>query len=145
MDEEPQDPVGFKKPPRHSQFKPGQSGNPTGRPKRDPNILAALEKDLLTVVTLKGKNEVKSRKMPKYQAAVNTLTTLAINGDVRALALLLKTAGSGGSSSTRKAAPIIDLMRDLHKRHDAADAALDRTNHNEDDDDKPEDDDDKQT
>ena len=28
-------PVGYKKPPRHSRFKPGRSGNPRGRPKRD--------------------------------------------------------------------------------------------------------------
>ena len=25
--------VGYRKPPKHSQFKPGQSGNPNGRPR----------------------------------------------------------------------------------------------------------------
>src|ERR1700758_809031 len=27
-------PVGYKKPPKHTQFKPGQSGNPNGRPRK---------------------------------------------------------------------------------------------------------------
>ena len=30
--------IGYKKPPKHTQFKPGQSGNPKGRPQKPQTI-----------------------------------------------------------------------------------------------------------
>src|SRR5260370_28213794 len=38
MPREPDYEVGYKKPPTHSQFKKGQSGNPRGRPRRAKNL-----------------------------------------------------------------------------------------------------------
>jgi len=35
--------VGYGKPPKHGQFKPGQSGNPKGRPKGRKNFPVLLE------------------------------------------------------------------------------------------------------
>jgi hypothetical protein len=37
--------VGKGKPPKHSQFKPGQSGNPKGRPKGSKDFRAMVEKE----------------------------------------------------------------------------------------------------
>jgi hypothetical protein len=38
-EDNPIDAVGYRRPPRNRQFKPGQSGNPTGRPKGTKNFL----------------------------------------------------------------------------------------------------------
>ncbi len=37
---------GYKNPPKHSRFRPGQSGNPRGRPKKNEDHLTILEKIL---------------------------------------------------------------------------------------------------
>lgn len=34
--------VGYGKPPKHSQFKPGQSGNPEGRPAKPPSMASII-------------------------------------------------------------------------------------------------------
>ena len=39
-------PVGYKQPPKHTQFKPGQSGNPKGRPKGTQNLATDLAEEL---------------------------------------------------------------------------------------------------
>lgn len=46
--------VGYGKPPKDSQFKPGQSGNPAGRPKRKPSIKEELEAVLYRETTIEG-------------------------------------------------------------------------------------------
>ena len=38
--------VGNKCPPKQSQFKPGQSGNPAGRPKGSTNLKTKIDKEL---------------------------------------------------------------------------------------------------
>ena len=49
--------VGNKKPPLHTQFKPGQSGNPSGRPKGRPKFAAILMDEFYKIVsaTINGK------------------------------------------------------------------------------------------
>jgi hypothetical protein len=38
--------VGYRRPPKHTRFKPGQSGNPLGRPKIGPSLKADLDLEL---------------------------------------------------------------------------------------------------
>jgi hypothetical protein len=51
------DTVGYKRPPSKTRFKPGQSGNPRGRPKRQVDMSSALNKEFndKIVVTELGK------------------------------------------------------------------------------------------
>ena len=44
--------VGFGRPPVHTRFQTGRSGNPNGRPKGIRNLATALEKELNARVTI---------------------------------------------------------------------------------------------
>lgn len=44
--------VGYKKPPKNTRFKPGQSGNPNGRPKTQKSNQDIFEEILMGQVTL---------------------------------------------------------------------------------------------
>ena len=79
-------PVGYRKPPVHSQFKKGESGNPHGRPKGTLNFATVLLKTLREKVVI---NENGKRKIiTKLEAAVKQLVNKAASGDLRALAHL---------------------------------------------------------
>ena len=75
--------AGYGKPPRHSQFKKGQSGNPKGRPRGSRNfstdVKATLEEPIR--VTHHGKAQTVSTQ----QAALMRLREKALGGEVRAL------------------------------------------------------------
>lgn len=76
------DPVGYKKPPQHTRFKKGRSGNPKGRPKGTPNFATALEQALSEQVIV---NEGGQRyTLSKLEAAVKQLVNRAAQGDPRA-------------------------------------------------------------
>jgi hypothetical protein len=79
--------VGYGRPPKHSQFKPGRSGNKGGRPKGSRGLRTELDAELneRMMVTENGK----SRKMPKRRVVIKALTAKAVKGDVRAADRLL--------------------------------------------------------
>ena len=77
--------TGYKKPPVHARFKPGQSGNPAGRPKRAPSFSSALLAELAE--TMPGGD--RKRAGSKLRALVKKIVDTAIAGDARAQALLV--------------------------------------------------------
>lgn len=79
--------VGYKKPPREHQWKPGQSGNPKGRPKKVRDFEKLFERELDTVVSITEHGQV--RQVPKRDLIVKSLITRAIKGDFRALKLVI--------------------------------------------------------
>jgi Family of unknown function (DUF5681) len=114
MDEQRVDPKGYKKPPRHSQFKPGQSGNPSGRPKKTgPTVSETLRKELSTLVTVTETGKP-ARKMPKLQAVLKQLTAKAMKGDVKSIELLIKVFDSGESDGALSLRPVLDTFRGIH-------------------------------
>ncbi len=78
--------VGYGKPPEHTRFKKGQSGNPSGRPKGTLNVATALKKTLREKVVI---NENGRRKtVTKLEAAFKQLVNMAATGELRAIQLL---------------------------------------------------------
>ncbi len=80
--------VGYGRPPQHSRFKPGQSGNPAGRPKGRRNLHTELIEELNETVEITEKGEKK--QITKLRAVVKNMVTKAASGDTRILAMLLE-------------------------------------------------------
>jgi hypothetical protein len=79
--------VGYGKPPRATQFKPGRSGNPKGRPKGSRNLATDLAAELGEHITVR--EEGHSRRISKQRALIKSLMARALQGDVRATAAML--------------------------------------------------------
>ena len=82
--------VGYKKPPKKTQFKAGQSGNPKGRPKGSQNIGTSLN-NVLSEIIVAPKNG-KPKKITKHEIFSRNLVAIAINGNLKAAELVLKYA-----------------------------------------------------
>jgi Family of unknown function (DUF5681) len=79
--------VGYGKPPRHTRFEPGRSGNPRGRPRGAKNMKTLLSKALneLVLVTEPGGR----RKVSKREAIVTQLVNRSAKADYKAIQILL--------------------------------------------------------
>jgi hypothetical protein len=78
--------TGYKKPPKHSQFQKGLSGNSAGRPRGSKNTLKLLN-DVLEqkiTVTQDGKPINISKKLAMLMQLVNS----AVKGDIKAISAL---------------------------------------------------------
>src|SRR4029077_20915624 len=81
--------VGYKKPPRHSQFKPGNRCNPQGRGKRKVETEAEILKRVLNSF-VEFLHNGKSKRAPRIELMIRRLGAAALKGDVGAAATLLK-------------------------------------------------------
>jgi Family of unknown function (DUF5681) len=70
--------VGYRKPPKSTQFKPGRSGNPKGRPKGVQNLETDLQQTLRAPVEIKNAKGI--RTITTQQALLQTLAAKALDG-----------------------------------------------------------------
>jgi hypothetical protein len=95
---------GYGKPPRAHQFKPGQSGNPRGRPKGAKGLKAELRAELDEFVTITV--EGKSRRIRKRRLVIKALAAKAAKGHVAAadklLSLVIQAEGFEDERPARK-------------------------------------------
>ena len=100
----PDRPPGYGNPPKANQFKPGQSGNPRGRPKdkKSRTLHEAVRKRLQESVTLtiNGKRQT----MTRADLIVTQLLNKAANADIKATETLIK---------LERNAPTPDLFSEL--------------------------------
>lgn len=90
--------VGYCRPPSHSQFKSGQSGNPRGRPRGSRNLQTILREELDQKVQVTDNGRPKM--MTKRRIAVRQQIDKAVKGCPKAFTVLVKLdIDPGGSTS----------------------------------------------
>lgn len=87
--------VGYGKPPRHTRFEKGRSGNLKGRPSGAKN-LTTLFHEALNETVIVAENGGR-RKISKRQAIVKQIVNKAAKGDWRSAKLLLELPQESGS------------------------------------------------
>ena len=101
--------VGYGKPPIHTRFQKGQSGNPKGKKKGQKSLKAVVEKvfqEKVSIRTARG-----TRKVTKLDALVHKLMNDALTGDPRAVVQVVRLAKEAGL--TQEAAEIEAASQDL--------------------------------
>jgi hypothetical protein len=86
--------IGYGHPPEHSRFKPGESGNPSGRAKGSQNFKTLFNKILNEEISLREGSDVK--KLSKAEAIVRGVVIGALKGDARNVAILFRLAEQVG-------------------------------------------------
>ena len=79
--------VGYGKPPSHSRFKPGQSGNPKGRPKGLPTASEIFMREASRLVRVQVGDRVET--ISKLEAVFRKLMGAALAGEHRAMGMVL--------------------------------------------------------
>lgn len=75
--------VGYRKPPRHTRFKPGTSGNPRGRPKDAKGLKTIVRETMTAKVPVRTAGGEK--KMSRMEAVLHKTVELGMKGNPRAL------------------------------------------------------------
>lgn len=73
--------VGYGKPPERTRFRPGQSGNPNGRPRKSKNLNTLLEQELESRITVREGD--REKRLSKREAIIKRMVQGALGGDIR--------------------------------------------------------------
>lgn len=127
--DDPSDAVGYGKPPKNTRFKPGMSGNPSGRPKRTLNLSNQLYALMNKSIKVTDKATGQEKKMLNAEIIAHQLVAKAKQGDIKAIdrihkelqnhpAMTLAHNVDCRADREKKEAfnKLIDRMQDLAKR-----------------------------
>jgi len=78
--------VGYGKPPSHSRFRKGQSGNPKGRPKGAKGVAASLRRELESTITVQEGG--RSFRISKAEAIAKRTVQLALKGEISVVRMI---------------------------------------------------------
>jgi hypothetical protein len=119
----------YQKPPVANQFRPGQSGNPHGRPKGSRNLATVLDRELSATIVINENG--KRHKVTKREALIKQLVNKAFTGDARVLTVLLNElrrpdnqSPTGTGVTVFQTADDAQVMENIMRRIRAADSNL---------------------
>ncbi len=105
--------VGYGKTPKETRFKPGQSGNPRGRPKHSKNTATLLAEELNERISLReGSKQV---IITKKQAMVKQLMNKAVQGELRALFFVFQLMQNADATEAEKEKMIENISEEDSK------------------------------
>lgn len=128
------DRVGPGRPPKHSQFRRGESGNPKGRPKGALNVATVLGRALRERVVINENG--RRRTITKLQAAVKQLVNKAAGGDMHAFKVLSVLAHSAEEQVAAQSHEDAQQLREVDQK--ILQDLLKRFGHNDETEEKPE-------
>lgn len=113
--------VGYGRPPEAGRFKPGQSGNPHGRPRGAKGRRATIKRILLEKRKADPTGTGKTRQMTTLELVILLLKQLAATGDQRAYRALMKLSEDFGPQESNErpgwlVIPVIDTWEEWMER-----------------------------
>jgi hypothetical protein len=108
--------IGYKNPPKHTQFKKGQSGNPSGRPKKDFSIADYVKK----ISKRKVKISVggKTRTVTYGEALLEKHFGLAANGNPKSTVITLNYLEGTETDRNDGLPKLIEQFEAIHQSHE---------------------------
>jgi hypothetical protein len=89
--------VGYRRPPVAKRFKPGQTGNPRGKPRGDRSVKTILRTTLHEKIAIRTPRGI--RKVSKIEALIQSMMNQALKGDAKARDQILRLAQDLGLDS----------------------------------------------
>jgi hypothetical protein len=118
--------IGYGRPPLHTRFKPGRSGNLRGRPKRHRNLRTVVEEALSQ--TIKIREGDRTRSLSTLEALVASMLNKALKGDAKTQTVVIGLLRSVGitaeppepASAESVTANDADIIADFFRRQGAS-------------------------